>query len=46
MFMQSCAALMDWTAFLVLLAVMYGAGKRGFSGLQCTGSAASVNWLT
>ncbi len=35
MFMQSCAALMDWTAFLVLLAVMYGAGERGFSGLQC-----------
>ena len=26
---------MDWTVFLVLFAVLYGAGERGFSGLQC-----------
>ena len=26
---------MDWTTFLVLFAVLYGAGERGFSGLQC-----------
>ncbi len=35
MFMQICPALMDWIAFLVLFAVLYGAGERGFSGLQC-----------
>jgi hypothetical protein len=35
MFMQVCPALMDWTVFLVLFAVLYGAGERGFSGLQC-----------
>ena len=35
MFVQVCPALMDWTAFLVLFAVLYGAGERGFSGLQC-----------
>ena len=35
MFMQICPALMDWTVFLVLFAVLYGAGERGFSGLQC-----------
>ena len=46
MLMQVCPALMDWTVFLVLFAVLYGAGKRSFSGLQCAGSAASVNWRT
>ncbi len=35
MFIQLCPALMDWTVFLVLFAVLYGAGERGFSGLQC-----------
>ena len=35
MFMQICPALMDWLGFLVLFAVLYGAGERGFSGLQC-----------
>jgi len=35
MFIQICPALMDWTVFLVLFAVLYGAGERGFSGLQC-----------
>ena len=35
MLMQLCPALMDWTMFLVLFAVLYGAGERGFSGLQC-----------
>jgi hypothetical protein len=35
MFMQVCPALMDWTVFLVLFAVLYGAGERGFSGMQC-----------
>ena len=33
--MQICPALMDWTVFLVIFAVLYGAGERGFSGLQC-----------
>jgi hypothetical protein len=27
--------MMDWTMFLVLFAVLYGAGERGLSGLQC-----------
>ena len=35
MFVQVCPALMDWTVFLVLFAVLYGAGERGFSGMQC-----------
>ena len=35
MFIQICPALMDWTVFLVLFAVLYGAGERGLSGLQC-----------
>ena len=35
MFVQICPALMDWTLFLVLFAVLYGAGARGLSGLQC-----------
>lgn len=35
MFIQICPALMDWTVFLVSFAVLYGAGERGFSGLQC-----------
>ena len=35
MLVQICPALMDWTVFLVLFAVLYGAGERGFSGLQC-----------
>jgi hypothetical protein len=35
MFIQICPALMDWTVFLVLFAVLYSAGARGFSGLQC-----------
>ena len=35
MLIQLCPALMDWTVFLVLFAVLYGAGERGFSGLQC-----------
>ena len=35
MFMQVCAALMDWIGFLVLFAVLYGAGEHGFSGVQC-----------
>lgn len=35
MFMQICPALMDWTVFLVLFAVLYGAGEQGFSGMQC-----------
>jgi hypothetical protein len=35
MLIQLCPALMDWTSFLVLFAVLYGAGQRGFSGLQC-----------
>ena len=35
MIMQICPALMDWTAFLVLFAVLYGAGERGFTGPQC-----------
>ncbi len=26
---------MDWTVFLVLFAVLYGAGERGFSGIEC-----------
>ena len=46
MFMQICPALMDWTLFLVLFAVLYGAGERGFSGLHVPGSAALVNWRT
>lgn len=32
---QICPALMDWTVFLVMFAVLYGAGERGFSGSQC-----------
>jgi len=35
MFVQICPALMDWTVFLVIFAVLYGAGERGFSGLEC-----------
>ncbi len=35
MFMQICPALMDWNVFFVLFAVLYGAGERGFSGLEC-----------
>jgi hypothetical protein len=35
MFVLLCPALMDWTVFFVLFAVLYGAGERGFSGLQC-----------
>ncbi|NUQ63118.1 MAG: hypothetical protein HUU20_11630 [Pirellulales bacterium] len=35
MFMQICPALMDWIVFLVVFAVLYGAGERGFSGLEC-----------
>jgi hypothetical protein len=35
MFMQVCAALMDWAGFLVFFAVLYGAGERGLSGMQC-----------
>lgn len=35
MLVQMCPALMDWTMFLVLFAVLYGAGERGFSGVQC-----------
>jgi MFS family permease len=27
--------MMDWTMFLVLFAVLYGAGERGLSGSQC-----------
>ncbi|MBN2451143.1 MAG: MFS transporter [Lentisphaeria bacterium] len=32
---QLCPALMDWIVFLLLFAVLYGAGERGLSGLQC-----------
>ncbi len=35
MFIQLCPALIDWTVFLVLFAVLYGAGERGFTSLQC-----------
>jgi hypothetical protein len=35
MFVLICPALMDWIAFLVVFAVLYGAGERGFSGPQC-----------
>jgi len=35
MLVQVCPALMDWTVFLVLFAVLYRAGEAGFSGLQC-----------
>ncbi len=35
MFVQICPALMDWAVFLVLFAVLYGAGERGFTDLQC-----------
>jgi MFS family permease len=35
MLIQVCPALMDWAAFLVLFAVLYAAGERGFNGLQC-----------
>lgn len=30
-----CPALMDWMVFLVLFAVLYGAGERDFSTRQC-----------
>jgi len=39
MFIQICPALMDWIVFLVLFAVLYGAGERGFSALECA-------WIT
>jgi predicted MFS family arabinose efflux permease len=32
---QLCPALMDWIVFLVLFAVLYGAGERGLTGSQC-----------
>ncbi|MBT3378143.1 MAG: MFS transporter [Lentisphaerae bacterium] len=32
---QTCPALMDWLLFLVLFAVLYAAGARGFSLGQC-----------
>ena len=32
---QVCPALMDWIVFLVLFAVLYGAGERGLTGSQC-----------
>ncbi len=32
---QACPALMDWLVFLVLLAVVYGAGERGLDNAQC-----------
>ena len=35
MFIQMCAALMDWIVFLVQFAALYGAGERHLSGLQC-----------
>lgn len=35
MLIQICPALMDWTVFLVLFAVLYGAGAHGFSDAQC-----------
>jgi len=34
-FIQLCPALMDWAVFLVIFAVLYGAGERGFTSLQC-----------
>ena len=38
---QLCPALMDWIVFLVLFAVLYGAGERGLSGSQAHGSGPS-----
>lgn len=35
MLIQVCPALMDWTVFLVMFAVLYGAGAHGFSDAQC-----------
>jgi len=35
MWIQLCPALMDWLVFLVLFAVLYAAGARGFSLGQC-----------
>lgn len=35
MLVQLCPALMDWIVFLVLFAVLYGAGEHGFTGSQC-----------
>ena len=37
MFMQICPALMDWTVFLVLFAVLYGAGERGLRAVLASG---------
>ena len=34
-FVQLCPALMDWAVFLMVFAVLFGAGQRGFTSLQC-----------
>ena len=46
--LQLCPALMDWTVFLVLFAVLYGAGERGLSDAQCAwlGGISQIAYLT
>lgn len=47
MFIQMCAALMDWIVFLVQFAALYGAGERGLSTLQCAwlGGIGQVSYM-